>query len=264
MSNIHPTAVIEDGAAIAESASVGPYCIIGPDVSLAEDVELKSHVVIDGVTSIGVRSCIYPFASLGQRPQDLKYQGEKSRLEIGADTTVREHVTIHTGTEGGGMLTKVGDNCLIMGSVHIAHDCVIGNNVILSQGAAMGGHVQIDDFAILGGAVALHHFVRIGAHAMIGGASAVDHDVIPYGSVNGERASLSGINLIGMRRGGSSKDETRAMLDAFKAIFAGEGTLAERVDQVAKDFAGTAPVMEVVEFLRADTSRPICKPPSED
>jgi UDP-N-acetylglucosamine acyltransferase len=264
MSVIHPTAIIEDGALIGADVEIGPYCCIGPNVVLGDGVVLKSHVVIDGRTSIGSGVQVFPFASIGQVPQDLKYAGEPARLEIGDNTIIREYVTMHIGTEGGGMLTKVGDNCLIMGAAHVAHDCILGNHVILAQGALLGGHVVIDDYAILGGGVAVHQFVRIGAHAMIGGMSAVERDVIPYGSVTGERAVLAGINLVGMKRRGYDRENIHAVRNAWPKLFDGEaGTLQERVDQVSGEYDGLDAVAEIIDFMRADTSRAFCQPKSE-
>ncbi len=258
--SLHPTAIVEAGAEIGDNAVIGPYCIVGADVRLGEGVELISHVVIDGRTEIGPRSRAFPFASIGHRPQDLKYHGEPSRLEIGADTVMREHVTINPGTEGGGMLTRIGDRCLLMVGVHVAHDCQIGDGVIMANNATLGGHVAIDDFAILGGMSAVHQFVRIGRHAMIGGMSGVENDVIPYGSVIGNRAYLSGLNIVGLKRRGFSRDVIHELRKAYRLLFAEEGTMAERLDDVAEEFDGVPPVMDIVEFIRSDSSRAICQP----
>jgi len=263
MSVIHPTAIIEDGAVLGSDVEIGPYCCIGPKVVLGNGVVLKSHVVIDGDTTIGDGVRIFPFASIGQIPQDLKYAGEPGRLEVGANTTIREYATMHIGTEGGGLLTRVGDNCLVMGAAHVAHDCHIGNNVILAQGVLLGGHVKIDDFAILGGGAAVHQFVRIGAHAMIGGMSAVERDVIPYGSVTGERAVLGGINLVGMKRRGYGREDIHAVRNAWPKLFADDAmTLQQRVEQVASEYEGLAAVSEIIDFMRTDTSRAFCQPKS--
>ncbi|MGE5270593.1 MAG: acyl-ACP--UDP-N-acetylglucosamine O-acyltransferase, partial [Thiohalocapsa sp.] len=206
MPQIHPTAVVDAGARLADDVVIGPYCVIGAQVSLLAGVALKSHVVIDGRTTIGARTRIFPFASIGHETQDLKYKGEPSTLEIGHDNTIREHVTINPGTEGGGMVTCVGSHCLLMVGAHVAHDCQIGDHVILVNNATLGGHVVVEDYAILGGLSAVHQFVRIGRHAMIGGMSGVERDVIPYGLVMGDRARLTGINLIGMQRRGFSRE----------------------------------------------------------
>ena len=262
MANIHPTALVSPEADIASSAEVGPYCTVGPNVVLSENVKLISHVAVDGITSIGEGTVVFPFASLGQRPQDLKYRGEPSRLEIGKDNQIREGVTMSTGTEGGGMLTKVGNSGLFMAGAHIAHDCLVGDNVILVNNGTLGGHVHLGDFAIIGGLSAVHQFVRIGQHAMIGGMTGVETDVIPYGVVTGNRASLSGLNLTGVKRRGFSRPDIHALRNAYKLLFGGEGAFAERVNKVADEYADCAPVMEIIAFLRADTSRSVCQPKS--
>lgn len=260
MANIHPTALISPQADIASSAEIGPYCTIGPNVVLAENVKLISHVVVDGITSIGAGTVVFPFASLGQRPQDLKYRGEPSRLEIGENNQIREGVTIHTGTEGGGMLTKIGNSGLFMAGAHIAHDCQVGDNVILVGHGTLGGHVHLGDFAIIGGLSAVHQFVRIGQHVMVGGMTGVETDVIPYGIVTGNRASLSGLNLTGLKRRGFSRPDIHALRNAYKVLFGGEGSFAERITKVADEYADCTPVMEIITFLKADTSRSICQP----
>ncbi|HEX3882536.1 MAG TPA: acyl-ACP--UDP-N-acetylglucosamine O-acyltransferase [Stellaceae bacterium] len=260
MALIHPTAVVAPGARIADDVEIGPYCVIGDQVTLAAEVSLKSHVVIDGRTTIGERTRIFPFASIGFETQDLKYKGEPSSLEIGHDNTIREHVTINPGTEGGGMVTRVGNHCLLMVGAHVAHDCQIGDHVILVNNATLGGHVVMEEHSILGGLSAVHQFVRIGRHAMIGGMSGVERDVIPYGLVMGDRARLSGLNIIGMQRRGFSRDDIQALRSAYNCLFGDDGTLAERVDVVAERFGGSAPVDDLVAFIRADSSRAICQP----
>ena len=258
--NIHPTAIIEDGAQVDQSAKVGPYCVIGSKVSLAENVILHSHVVVAGKTSIGEGTEIFPFASIGHQPQDLKYGGEESELTIGKNNKIREHVTINPGTSGGGLVTRIGNNCLLMMSAHVAHDCIIGNNVILVNNATLGGHVEVDDFAIIGGLSAVHQFVRIGRNAMIGGMSAVENDVIPFGMVIGERARLSGLNLVGMKRHGLPREDISSLQAVFKIIFADEGTLAERLKNARSQFAGNTTAIEVIDFISTDSSRAICQP----
>jgi UDP-N-acetylglucosamine acyltransferase len=225
---------------------------------------LMSHVVVEGHTSVGAGTRIFPFSSIGHHPQDLKYHGEPSRLEIGERNVIREHVTMNPGTEGGGMLTKVGNECLFMVGAHVAHDCIVNNNVILVNNATLGGHVVIDDWAIIGGLAAVHQFVRIGRHAMIGGKTGVEHDVIPYGTVTGNRARLEGLNILGLKRRGFSRDEIHDIRKAYRLIFAEEGTMAERVADVVEDFSENEPVMEIVNFIRSDSSRGICKPHMED
>ena len=264
MSNIHSTAVISTKAELGSNFKVGPYCVIGENLKINDGTELISHVVLDGRTTIGANCRIYPFASIGHCPQDLKYSGEPSRLEIGANNVIREHVTINPGTKGGGMLTRVGNNCLFMVGSHVAHDCVIEDNAILVNNATLGGHVRVGEWGIIGGLSAVHQFVRIGKHAMIGGMSGIEHDVIPYGSVIGNRAKLSGLNIVGLKRRGFSREEIHDLRKAYRLIFALEGTLAERLDDVAEDFGQNEPVMEIVDFIRADSTRAICQPALED
>ena len=260
MGAIHPTAVIEPGARLAETVRVGAFCVVGPEVELQDGVELVSHVVVAGRTVIGAETRIFPFASIGHQPQDLKYRGEKSRLEIGRRNIVREHVTMNPGTTGGGMLTRVGDGCLFMVGAHVAHDCWLGDNVIMANNATLAGHVAIGDFAILGGLSAVHQFVRIGKHAMIGGVTGVERDVIPYGQVVGDRARLVGLNIVGMQRRGFSREQVQALRTAYQMLFGEAGTLAERVDEVARQFVDVESVRDIVEFIRADSQRGLCRP----
>lgn len=264
MAEIHPTAVIDPGATIGENVTVGPYCIVGPNVTLGAGVVLRAHVVVDGATDIGGGTQIYPFASIGLPPQDLKYHGEASRLEIGRNNVIREHVTMNPGTEGGGMLTRIGDNGLFMIGVHVAHDCTVGNNVIMANNATLAGHVQVGDNAVIGGLAAVHQFVRIGAHAMIGGLSGVEQDVIPFGSVMGERAALSGLNIIGMKRRGFDRDVIHGLRSAFKELFAVEGNFAERLEAVARDYGDNDAVCQVIAFAKADSSRGLTRPKAEN
>jgi UDP-N-acetylglucosamine acyltransferase len=260
MANIHATAIVEPGARLGENTIVGPYCHVGPHVELGDEVALISHVVVAGRTRIGARSMVYPFAAIGHPPQALKYKGEPSELVIGENCIIREHVTMHPGTAFGNMLTQVGNDCLFMVGVHIAHDCVVGNNVVMANNATLGGHVQVGDFAIFGGLAAVHQFVRIGRHAMIGGMSGVEGDVIPYGSVMGDRARLSGLNIVGLKRRGFSREVIHALRNAYRLLFAQEGTMAERLLDVAELFHDNNPVMDIIEFIKADSSRSICQP----
>ena len=264
MSNIHPTAIVDSKAEIGNDVKIGPYSVIGPDVKLAAGVEIMSHVVVAGRTSIGEATRIFPFPSLGHQPQDLKYGGEPSRLEIGARNVIREHVTMNPGTEGGGMLTRVGNDCLFMVGSHVAHDCMIGDHVILVNSATLGGHVSIDEWAIIGGLAAVHQFVRIGKHSMVGGKTGVEHDVIPYGTVMGNRARLEGLNLVGLKRRGFSRELIHDIRKAYRMIFAVEGTMAERLQDVIEDFSENEPVMDIVSFIQSDSSRRICQPHLED
>ncbi len=257
---IHETAVIDKNAAIKNNVTIGPFCVIGPDVTLEENVTLHSHVNVTGLTSIGSNTEIFPFTSLGTQPQDLKFSGEKSKLIIGKNNTIREHVTMNPGTEHGEMQTVIGDNCLFMVGSHVAHDCIIGNNVIMANNATLAGHVTVGDFAILGGLSAVHQFVRIGPHAVIGGMSGVENDVIPYGRVKGDRAFLAGLNLIGLERRGFNKDEIRNLQRAFNQLFGDEGTLDQRIEMVANDFKEDKLIVSIIDFARAKTRFPLCQP----
>lgn len=261
---IHPTAIIDPAAQIGSGVQIGPYCVVGPQVQLGDNVRLVAHVVIEGRTSIGKGTVVYPFASLGQRPQDLKFKGESSTLEIGANNQIREHVTMNPGTEGGGLVTRVGDNCLFMVASHVAHDCQVGNHVILANNATLAGHVSVGDYAIIGGLSAVHQFVRIGSHAMIGGMSGVENDVIPYGMVKGDRAHLAGLNLVGLERRGFGRDEVRSLRSAYRMLFAHEGTMAERLDEVARLYQNQEHIGSVLEFIRARTSRALCQPRNDE
>ncbi len=262
MTEIHPTAIVEAGVRLGERVAVGPFCTVGPDVVLEDDARLISHVVVAGRTTIGPRTTVYPFASIGMPPQDLKYKGEPSRLEIGADNVIREHVTMNPGTEGGGMLTRVGNNALFMMGAHVAHDCKVGNHVIFANNATLGGHVVVDDYAIIGGLAAVHQFCRVGAHAIIGGVSAVVQDVIPYGSASGDRARLIGLNIVGLRRRDFSRTDIQTLRTAYRLLFAEEGTLAERIDDVARMYSDNAAVMDIVAFMRTESTRAVCQPQS--
>jgi UDP-N-acetylglucosamine acyltransferase len=259
--SIHPTAVIETGAQLGAGVKIGPYCVIGPDVTLGDRVELKSHVVIDGCTTIGDDTIIWPFASIGHAPQDLKYKGEKTELIIGRRNKIREHVTMNPGTVQDKGKTIVGDDCLFMASAHVAHDCVVGNNVILANNASLAGHVQVGDFVIMGGLSAVRQFVRIGSFAMVGGMSAVDQDVIPFGMVKGDRAYLAGLNYIGMERRGATKEEVQAMLKVYKKLFSGDGTFDDRVESVANDYGADERVMRIVDFIRGKDFLSVLQPP---
>jgi len=260
MPQIHPTAIVAPGATLAEDVSIGPYCVVGDEVVLGAGVTLIAHIVVDGRTTIGEKTRIFPFASIGLEPQDLKYRGEKSRLVIGRHNTIREHVTMNPGTEGGGMVTRVGDHGLFMVGVHVAHDCQIGDHVIMANNATLAGHVVVEDYALLGGISAVHQFVRIGQHAMIGGMSGVERDVIPYGQVMGDRARLSGLNIIGMQRRGFSREDIQTLRSAYQFLFSADGTFNDRVNEMAERFGGVAAVDDIIAFIRADSTRAICQP----
>ncbi|HLI14045.1 MAG TPA: acyl-ACP--UDP-N-acetylglucosamine O-acyltransferase [Alphaproteobacteria bacterium] len=257
---VHPTAIVDSRAALAPGVEIGPYSVIGPHVRLMEGVQVGPHVVIDGRTRIGPNTRIFPFASIGHIPQDLKYGGEPSELVIGASNTIREHVTMNPGTKGGGMVTRVGDNCLFMVGVHIAHDCKVGDHVVMANNATLAGHVEVGDWAFLGGLCAVHQFARIGKHAMIGGMSGVENDVIPYGSVVGNRARLAGLNIVGLKRRGFTREQVHALRTAYRLLFAQEGTMTERLSDVEEIYHDNEVVMEIVAFIRADSSRAICQP----
>ena len=263
MSGIHQTAIIEDGAKIGDGVAIGPYCSIGPEVEIGAGTNLFSHVVVGGRTRIGADCELYPFASVGLRPQDMKYKGEPSAVIIGQRTVIREHVTINPGTAGGSMATRIGNDCLLMVGAHAAHDCDIGDFVIMANNATLGGHVEVGDYAILGGLSAVHQFCRIGQHAMVGGMSGVENDVIPYGSVVGNRAHLTGLNIVGLKRRNFSRDEVHTLRTAYRLLFAEEGTMSERIVDVAEMYSDNDAVMDIVRFIRTESSRAICQPKLE-
>lgn len=259
---IHPTAQVAASAEISEGTSVGPYSIIGPNVKLEKNVRIHSHVVIEGDTFVGAGTEIFPFAAIGLNPQDLKFEGEESRLEIGTNCRIREHVTMNPGTKGGGLLTSIGNDCLIMVGAHIAHDCRIGNDVILVNNSALGGHCVVGDFAIIGGLSGIHQFVRIGEHAFVGGSSFIENDVIPFGSALGNRAYLGGLNLVGLRRRKFDRESIHTLRTAYRMIFSNEGTLSERIEDAATLFKGEPLVEKIVEFVRSGNDRSLCTPRS--
>ncbi len=259
-SAVHPSAVIENGAVLGNDVRIGPFCHVGPDVSLGDNTELVSHVAVHGRTAIGAGARIFPFASIGHQPQDLKYHGEPSTLEIGVNCLIREGVTMNPGTESGGMKTIVGDNCVFLANAHVAHDCKIGSNVILSNSVLLAGHTSVGNFVILGGGSAVHQFVRIGDHAFVGGLAGVENDVIPYGMALGNRANLAGLNLIGLKRRGFSRETVHDLRRAYRLLFAAEGTLKERIEDVAAEFGDHPQVHEILDFIRAGGERSICTP----
>ena len=256
---IHKTAIIDSEAKIAENVKIGPYTVIGPNVEIGQGTVIQSHVNITGQTKIGKNNIIYPFASIGNDPQDLKFQGEETKLEIGNNNKIREYVTINPGTKGGGGLTKVNNNCLFMVSAHIAHDCFVGNNVILANNVPLGGHAHIGDNAIIGGNSAVQQFTRVGKSAMIGGMCGVVRDIIPYGIVHGNRSVLQGLNLIGLRRKNIPNKEIMTLSDAYKEIFKNEN-LTENLSNLSNEFKNNELVAEVIAFIEKDKKRPICTP----
>ena len=256
---IDKNSVIHKNAKIAETAEVGPYVVIGPNVEISDNVKIYSHVNISGNTIIGEGTKIFPFASIGNDPQDLKYKGENTKLEIGKNNSIREYVTINPGTEGGGGLTKIGDNCLFMISSHVAHDCRVGNNVIIANNVPLGGHVTIEDNVVIGGNSAVQQFTRIGKMAMIGGMTGVLHDVIPYGLSTGNRNSLQGLNLIGLRRAKFENKDILGLSEAYKEIFATKN-ISENISKLNGSFKENPLVKNVIDFITKDKKRSICTP----
>ena len=260
---IHKTAIVDNKAKVSNSANIGPYSVIGPNVEIGENVIIHSHVNISGNTKIGNGNKIYPFVSIGNDPQDLKYNGEETKLVIGNNNKIREYVTINPGTVGGGGLTKIGNNCLFMISSHIAHDCHVGNNVIIANNVPLGGHVAIDDNVVIGGNSAVQQFTRIGKLAMIGGMTGVLHDVIPYGLSIGNRNYLQGLNLIGLRRTNIANKDILGLSEAYKEIFATKN-LTDNLDKLNGEFKKNPLVKDVVEFITKDKKRSICTPFSKE
>ena len=256
---IHKTAVIDSKAKISSKASIGAYTVIGPNVSIDDDVKIHAQVNISGNTKIGKRNIIYPFASIGNDPQDLKYNGDETSLIIGNNNKIREYVTINPGTVGGGGQTKIGDNCLFMVSSHIAHDCFVGNNVIIANNVPLGGHAHIEDNVIIGGNSAVQQFTRIGKMAMVGGMCGVVKDVIPYGMAFGNRCALQGLNLIGLRRKDIPNKEILSLSEAYKEIFKTEN-LSENLANLNNKFNDNTLVNDIIEFINKDKKRPICTP----
>jgi UDP-N-acetylglucosamine acyltransferase len=262
---IHPLSVVAPEAMIGPGVEIGPFCNIGPEVTLGAGVQLISHVCVAGTTRIGARTRIFPFASIGHEPQDLKYRGEPVRLSIGEDCLIREGVTMNPGTAGGGSETTIGSRCVFLANAHVAHDCRLGDNIILSNNVMLAGHCQIGDYAIVSGGAAAHQFVRIGAHAFIGGLAGVENDVIPYGIALGNRAALAGLNMVGLKRRGFSRESIHDLRRAYRQLFSPKGTLRERVEDLAADFPEHETVLQIVEFLRAGGERAICMPrPGKD
>jgi UDP-N-acetylglucosamine acyltransferase len=252
---IHPTAMVARTAELGAGVKIGPYCTVGPRVVIEDGTELVSHVVVDGHTRIGPDVVLYPFCTVGLPPQDLKYTGQPTRCEIGARTQVREHCTIHRGSVTGDGITRVGSDCMLMAVAHVAHDCMIGNQVIIANNVVMGGHVSIADHAVIGGSAAIHQFVRIGRAAMVGGVSGIEADVIPFGSVIGNRARLAGLNVIGLKRRGFDKAQIQLLHSAFRDLFRRQGVFAQRLAAVRERYASEALVAEVLAFIDAPSHR---------
>ncbi len=263
MTEIHATAIVDAKARLARDVAIGPYCIVGADVRLGVGVRLASHVVIEGHTDIGEKSIVHPYACLGAPPQHAGHKGEPTRLLVGARNVIREHVTMHCGTAMGRQVTTVGSDGFFMVGVHVGHDCIVGDRVVMANNATLGGHVVVGDHVIMGGLSAAHQNTRIGRHAFVGGMAGVNHDVIPFGNVWGNHAHLEGLNLVGLKRRGFSREAINILRAAYRMLFAEEGTFQERLEDTAAAYAGSPEVMEIVDFVRADASRPLTTPQRE-
>ena len=261
MSGIDPTARIDSGAVLGKDVSVGPYCVVGPNVAIEDGCRLLAHVHVTGHTTLGAGTVVYPFASLGTPPQSVKYKGGPTRLVIGQQCEIREHVTMNTGTEESGGVTEVGARCLFMVGVHVAHDCRVGNDITFANNATLGGHVSVGDGVFIGGLSAVHQFARIGEGAMIAGITGVPGDIIPFGFARGSYAELVGINVVGMKRRGFSRDDMRRLRRANIELFGGGGTFPERTEAVAKKYAGDPVVEKVINFIRQGNARALVRPP---
>ncbi|HEX5325564.1 MAG TPA: acyl-ACP--UDP-N-acetylglucosamine O-acyltransferase [Acetobacteraceae bacterium] len=252
---VHPSAIVARGAELGRGVNIGPFCTVGSGAVIEDGARLVSHVVVDGCTRIGRGVILYPFCTVGLAPQDLKYAGEPTRCEIGARTQVREHCTIHRGTVTGKGITRVGADCMLMAVAHVAHDCTIGNHVIIANNVVMGGHVSIADHAVIGGAAAIHQYVRIGRAAMVGGVSGVEGDVIPFGSVIGNRARLAGLNVVGLKRRGFDKAQILTLRAAFRCLFRNDGVFAARVAETRARWGADTLVAEVLAFIDTPGAR---------
>ena len=259
MARVHPSAIVEEGAQLGEGCVIGPFCVVGPQVVLGDRVELKSHVVVTGDTEIGEDTVVFSFSVIGEIPQDLKFKGENTRLVIGARNRIREHVTMNPGTEGGGGITRVGNDCLFMAGCHVAHDVQIGDRVIMVNHAGVAGHCVIEDDVLIGGISGIHQWVRVGRGAIIGALSMVAKDVIPYGLVQAPRGELDGLNLVGLKRRGVPRADITALRAAFRDLAEGEGTFQERARRLGEE-TDSAYVREIVEFVTGETDRSFLTP----
>jgi UDP-N-acetylglucosamine acyltransferase len=264
MPRIDPSSRVADGAKLADDVEVGPFCTVGPGVELRAGVRLLSHVNVTGVTTIGERTVIYPFASLGTPPQSTGYRGGATRLTVGADCQIREGVTISTGTEDAGELTSVGSKCFMMANSHVGHDCHVGDNVTFANGALLGGHVTVGSGVFIGGNAAVHQFCRIGEGAMVGGVSGITRDVIPFGFAFGPKADLVGLNVVGLRRRKFTRSDLHRVRSAYQALFFGEGTFAERFERVGAEYAADPVIGKIVTFIREGGKRPVMMPAAGD
>lgn len=258
---IHPTTIVEDGAVIGQGTTIGPHCIIGPEVVIGADNELRSHVIVEGVTRIGDRNRIWPFASVGSQPQDLKFAGERSELVIGSDNMIRESTSFNPGTEHGGGITKIGDKNLFMLGTHVGHDCIVANSCVMANSSGLAGHCILDDGVIIGGLSATHQFVRLGRGSMVGGCTMARKDVIPYGTVIGENTRLMGLNVVGLKRRGVEKPELKQILAAYRAIFeSDEGSLLDRAKSVHAAYPDNRYVQDITTFMLAERNRSFATP----
>ena len=262
MSNIHPTAVVDKGAEIGNGVEIGPFCVVGPNVKIGDNTVLHSHVSVAGHTTLGSGNEIFPNASLGHIPQDLKFNNEKSFLEIGNGNRIRENVTLNLGTEGGGGVTRVGSNGLFMVGAHVAHDCIVGDNIVMANNSALGGHVEVEDNVIFGGFSAIHQFSKAGKYSFIAAGAMVVSNVIPFGTVMGDRAYLAGLNLVGLKRANFNREDIHSLRNAYKLLFssADEDILGERVQQAEEEFGETPLVKDLLSFIKSIDKRGICLP----
>jgi UDP-N-acetylglucosamine acyltransferase len=257
---IHPTAIVEKGAKLGSGTEVGPYSIVGPEVVLGPRTKVDSHVQLMGRTTIGADTRISSFACIGGPPQDASYADEPSTVQIGKHCTIREHVTVHRGTQRGRMQTEIGDHCFLMVGSHVAHDCIVGSHVTMVNGATIGGHVEIGDYATLGGLAAVQQRLRVGAYSFVGGLTGVNAEIIPYAIAVGDRAELGGLNIVGLKRRGFDRPTIHALRASYREIFFGRGTVDERVERAAERFSDVEPVMTIIDFVRKGGKRPLCTP----
>ena len=260
MTSIDASARVAPGAVIGSDVEIGPFCVIGPDAVIGDGCRLIASVHVTGHTTIGPRTVVYPFASLGTPPQSTRYRGGPTRLVVGADCDLRESVTMNRGTEDGGGVTTVGDRGLFMANSHVGHDCHVGNDVVFANCATLGGHCEIGDGVVIGGLSAVHQFTRVGSFAMIGGVCGVRGDIIPFGLANGDYARLEGLNLIGLKRRKFPRERIQAIRRAYQKLFLDPGVFAERLEQAAREFTGDETVMQIIDFIRAGEHRPLCRP----
>lgn len=261
---IHSSAVIEDGAELGADVEIGPFCHVGPRVRLGDGVKLLSHAVVSGITTIGAGTRVFPFASLGHEPQDLKFKGEETTLEIGKNNVIREGVTMNPGTAGDAGKTIIGDNCVFLANAHVAHDCILGNNIIFSNAVMVAGHCKIGDNVIMGGGAGVHQFCRIGQNAFIGGMAGLENDVIPFGVALGNRAYLGGLNVVGMKRFGMAREDIHAARAAYKHLFSGNMPVLQAAREMPEAVAQNEVVIKIAEFVLSGENRALCTPKSRD